>query len=296
MEIAARVDISDFSDECDGVDEFVEWYEAVFELADRRDHVSIELFFDECDIGADAEAAAEHDVVGMWACTARFVAELNAVDFDFLQPEFFESFHAHFCDEVAEVYIAQGDVAVFVARGGFEEIAWEFFGEAFGQDDDAVFLFSQSADADEVDDVIDEDVDVEESVVFSSGVFHQDGDIFDADDHLSFAGHGDAVGEPAGFTAHAFGDELGARCECVGLEIAHFLRHEVDGGEIAESEVDAVVVVVDRLGEMDDADAFIDFCVVLVFEEFVGCFERIVAADGDERVDFEATEPEIGAS
>ena len=58
MEIAARVDISDFSDECDGVDEFVEWYEAVFELADRRDHVSIEMFFDECDLGAAAAAGA----------------------------------------------------------------------------------------------------------------------------------------------------------------------------------------------------------------------------------------------
>ena len=84
VEIATWIDISDFSDECDGVDEFVKWNEAVFELTDRRDHVAIELFFDESDIGADAEAAAEHDVVGMWACAARFVAELNAVDFDFL--------------------------------------------------------------------------------------------------------------------------------------------------------------------------------------------------------------------
>ena len=229
----------------------------------------------------------------MWACAACFIPELHAVDFGLWKFEFFEPFHAHFGHEVTEVYVAQGNVTVFVEGGGTEEIRWEIFGEAFGQDDDAEFLVAGTACGDEFDDVVDEDADIEVSVVRFTGIFHHKGNIFDADDHLGFAGHGYAIGEPSGLSAHTFGDEVGAGGAGVGFEIADFLCHEVDGGEVTERKIDAVVVVVDRLGQVHDANAFFDLGVVLPFVEFVGRFERVVTADGDERIDAEATQTEI---
>ena len=57
------------------------------------------------------------------------------------------------------------------------------------------------------------------------------------------------------------------------------------------------VIVVDRLGQMDDGKAT---CaggqVVLEQLHFVGCLERVVAADRDQRVDLERTEAFVDAS
>ena len=56
MEVAVGVDVADFGDECFGIDEFAEGHEAMIELSDRRDHMAIEIFFDEGDVCPDAEA------------------------------------------------------------------------------------------------------------------------------------------------------------------------------------------------------------------------------------------------
>lgn len=107
MEVAVCVDETDICDERFGVDEFVEGDETVFHLSDGGDHVTVEFFFDECDVCANAEASAEHDIVSMGACATCFITELYAVDFDFGEVTFFKSFHDHFGDEVSEVDIAE---------------------------------------------------------------------------------------------------------------------------------------------------------------------------------------------
>ena len=296
VEIAVWIDVADFRDEGLGIDEVAERDEAVIELADHGDHVTVEIFFDERDVSADAEAAAQHDVESVRRCATGFITELYAVNLDFGKVALFEAFHDELGDEMTDVDVAQGDVAVFVTRGGGEEIGRKFFGKAFGEDDDAEFLTASAARHDEIDDVIDEDVEIEETGEFLASGEHESGDVFHADDHLSLTGHCDAVGEPAGLAAHAFRDEVGLSGACVGFEVADFLRHEVDGREEAEREVDAVVVVVDCLGQMDDADFVVNVRVFLELIEFVGCFERVVAADGDEGVDAEAAEAVVGAA
>ena len=61
--------------------------------------------------------------------------------------------------------------------------------------------------------------------------------------------------------------------------------------EEAEGPVDAEVVVVDRLGEVDDAQRAADPGIELLHPvEVVGRLERVVAADGDERVDLDCLE------
>lgn len=185
-------------------------------------------------------------------------------------------------------------MAVFVARGSFEEIEREFFGESFGDDDDTETLTACASCDDEVDDVIDEYVDIECASEGFTGFFHQFGDIFDADDHLCFACHGDTVSQPTCFSSHAFGDEVGAACASICNEVTDFLRHEVDGGKVTEGEVDAVVVIVDGFGEVNNANFGATVVAHLIFVEFVGGFEGIVAADGDEGIDTEAAKSLIG--
>jgi hypothetical protein len=132
VEVAVGVDITDFCDEGFGIDEFVERHEAVFHLANGGNHVTIETFFNECNVGTDAEASTEHDVIGVGAGAACFVTELNTVDFDFRHTEVFEAFHDHFGNEVSKMDITEGNVAVFVTGGCFKEVEREFFGKAFG--------------------------------------------------------------------------------------------------------------------------------------------------------------------
>ena len=107
MEIAVGIDVSDFGDECFWIYELGEGNEAVIELTDGRDHLTVETFFDERDVSADAECGTEHDVEGVWRRASRFITELNAVDFDFGEVSFFETFRRHFCDEVSQMDVAQ---------------------------------------------------------------------------------------------------------------------------------------------------------------------------------------------
>ena len=111
-------------------------------------------------------------------------------------------------------------------------------------------------------------------------------DVFDADDEAGLAGDGDAVGEPAGAAAHRLDEEIAAVRGGIGDQVADFFAEEVDGRKVAEGEVDAAVVVVDRLGEMDDGNAASVGRELLLIElELVGGFERVVAADRDQRID-----------
>ena len=54
--------------------------------------------------------------------------------------------------------------------------------------------------------------------------------------------------------AHRFDDEVGRGGGGIGAQVLELLRHDVDRGEVAEREVDALVVVVDGFRQMDDPD------------------------------------------
>ena len=61
--------------------------------------------------------------------------------------------------------------------------------------------------------------------------------------------------EPARLAAHGLDDEVAAGRDRVGAQVLQLLGHDVDRGEEAEREVDAAVVVVDRLRQVDDLHA-----------------------------------------
>ena len=80
-------------------------------------------------------------------------------------------------------------------------------------------------------------------------------DVLDREHEVRLAGDRDAVRQPAGLAAHRLDDEVARRRHRVGAQVLQLLRHHVDRGEEAEREVDAAVVVVDRLRQVDDLDA-----------------------------------------
>ena len=95
----------------------------------------------------------------------------------------------------------------------------------------------------------------------------------------------DAVGQPAGAAAHGLGQVIAAVGLGVGQQVADLRGQDLDGREVAEGEVDAHVVVVDRLGQMDHGDAAAAGGQLLLEElELVGRLQRVVAADGDQGV------------
>ena len=77
----------------------------------------------------------------------------------------------------------------------------------------------------------------------------------------------------------------------VGQQVADLAGQRFNRGEVAEREVDASVVVVDRLGHVNDGDMPLarrqEF---LNAFEFVSGFEGVVAADRDQCIDFERRE------
>ena len=97
--------------------------------------------------------------------------------------------------------------------------------------------------------------------------------------------------EPARLAPHRLDDEVAAGRHRVGAQVLQLLRHHVDGGEEAEREVDAAVVVVDRLRQVDDLHAArLRRQVLLVLVQEVRRLQRVVAADRDQRVDLEIDE------
>ena len=66
--------------------------------------------------------------------------------------------------------------------------------------------------------------------------------------------------------------------------------------EIAKREIDAVVIVVDRLGHMHHAHFVLDVRVFLIFVQFIGGLERIVTTDRNQRIDAQTSQTHIGSA
>ena len=121
-----------------------------------------------------------------------------------------------------------------------------------------------------------------------SSVIEVVGEVLDGEDQAGLAGDGRAVGQPAGAAAHGLDQEVHPARLGVGQQVADLAGQRLDGREVAEGEVDAAVVVVDRLGDVDHRDPrLVRGQVVLEPLELVGGLERVVAADRDQGIDAE---------
>lgn len=78
--------------------------------------------------------------------------------------------------------------------------------------------------------------------------------ILDAEHQARFTGHRSAVGQPSGRSSHRFGEVIGPGRLGIGQKVADLAGQGLDSGEIAEREVDSEVVVINRLGDVDDPD------------------------------------------
>ena len=148
MEIGTGFDEANNGDEVFRIDQFFEGHVVQVELSGDGDHDAVQSFFRECSEGPDTQLAAEHDIEGMGASTAGFVAELQSVDFPSDTGLFFEFFGDFLCDHLAEVAVGNGQVSVVVARNAFEVLIGEVFCESFRQHNDSVvlsFLFASFA-------------------------------------------------------------------------------------------------------------------------------------------------------
>jgi len=173
-------------------------------------------------------------------------------------------------------------------------------GEALGEDDGAVVLIALLALEYEIDDPIDERRDrkaplrglcprerIDIGFVDREVAVH----IFGREHHVGFAGDRYTVRQPTRLAAHRFDDEIAAGGDAICAQIQQLLRHHVDRREEPEREVDATVVVVDRLGQMHDVNSgFVRDVVVLILVEEVGRLESVVTADRDERIDIEGAQ------
>ena len=192
---------------------------------------------------------------------------------------------------------------MLVPRDAAQELLRQVLGEALGEDDDAEPLALPLAGTHDPDDVPDDLVQVHGAsrarlarrrvghlLVLAEVAL----DVLDADHEAGLARDGGAVGEPAGGAAHGLGEEVALGRLGVGEEIPDLAGEGLDGGEVAEGEVDAEVVVVDRLGDVHHGDPPGALGQVsLEHLELVGGLERVVAADGDERVDLQRRERRV---
>ena len=98
-------------------------------------------------------------------------------------------------------------------------------------------------------------------------------------------------------TKISFINEVANICDRVGADVEQLLGHDVDGGEEAEGEVDTLVVVVDRLGDVHHAHPW-RVCgeSLLVLVEEVRRLEGVVPADRDQRFDADVDEPVVDAA
>ena len=111
------------------------------------------------------------------------------------------------------------------------------------------------------------------------------GEVFDGEDQAGLAGDGRAIGQPARAAAHRLDQEVHPARLGVGQQIADLAGQGLDGREIAEGEVDAPVIVIDRLGHVNHGDSrLFRGQVILEPLELVGGLERVVAADRDQGI------------
>jgi hypothetical protein len=153
-------------------------------------------------------------------------------------------------------------VPVVVARDVPEEGLGQHLGEPFRENHSSVQLAALLAEDDEVGDAIGEPLDRQPRLGARRArlrIGHLLGDreiahdVLDAEDEMGFARDGDAVGEPSRFSAHRLDDEVSAGRHGVGAQVEQLVGHDVDRREEAEREIDAAIVVVDRLGDVNDA-------------------------------------------
>ena len=128
MEITAGIDESHFGHVCCGVNKLTKRDVFEVELAADANHVSVEIFFDEGAVSANAELATEDDVEGVGGGTARLVAELDAHDFFLFLGALAIAFGDLAGQKFGEFDAAELDVAELVAGG----VAEEGLGQKFG--------------------------------------------------------------------------------------------------------------------------------------------------------------------
>ena len=196
--------------------------------------------------------------------------------------------------------------AVLVVRDAAADLFQrQVLADPFGDTDDTALLAELDAFLDRVRDAADQFVEQNDLTLDGGAVGvhdqltrlravrvfrpHQRGvvdHVFQTDAERSLTCDRGTVAEPRGLAAHELRDVVALRGGGVEQKVAQLAAHQVNGGEETEREVDAFVVVIDRLGQMDDADALGSLREsVLVKLEFGRGGERIVAADGDEDVD-----------
>ena len=201
--------------------------------------------------------------------------------------------------------------AVFVVgNAAFDLGERQVFANAFRDTDDAAFFAELDALFDGVGDTADEFVEQNDLTflriavfvneqfaslravgVFRAHQFRFIDDVFQTNAQGGFAGDGGTVGKPRGFTAHQLSDIVAVGRRGVEEQVAQLARHEINGREETEREVDAFVVIVDRLRQVDDADLLrVGTERILVELEFRSSRERVVAADGDQDVDAQRAE------
>ena len=81
-------------------------------------------------------------------------------------------------------------------------------------------------------------------------------DVFDTDHQAGFAGDRGTVRKPAGTAAHRFGQKVGSGRFGIVNQVANFGGQKIDGGEKAKRKINAVIIVVNCLGQMDNGITF----------------------------------------
>ena len=195
-------------------------------------------------------------------------------------------------------------MAVFVAGDPLEALGGEVLGEALSHHDHAVLLaLLLLANPHRLHDPADHRVDVHHRLELRLAIGAGDRllaaelavDVLHADHEARLSGNGGPVREPTGTAAHRLAEEVGTARLRVVEQVADLTTERVDGREVAEREIDAHVVVVDRLRQVHDRDPLgVGRQAVLVELELVGRFERVVATDRDQRLDAQRPEPLVG--
>src|SRR5580658_6746706 len=115
-------------------------------------------------------------------------------------------------------------------------------------------------------------------------VFEQRADVIDVDlvfgyeDHVGAAGHAGGHRDPAGVAAHHFDDDDAIVRVGSGVDAVDGLRGDHDGRVVAECRIGAADIVVGGFG-----DTYARYAVLTQKQRDR---LRVVAAEGDERVDF----------
>ena len=296
MEVAAGLDVADHRDQRRRIDQLAERHVIQLQLAGDGNHHPVEPLLRSAPIRPHAQLAAQHHVERLRPGATALVTELHPGDLPLLAGLSGVFLADQVGEDAAQVELRDGDVPVVVAGDAFDMLVRQVLGKSLGDHHHAELLaLGLLADPHRGHDPFDHFVEVHNAADgglaglriggFLAGL-ELAGDVFDADDQAGLAGDGGAVGQPAGAAAHGLGDKVAARRLGVGQQIADLAGQHVHGSEVSEGEVDARVVVVDRLRQVDHGDVLAARRQLFLKElELVGGFQGVVAADGDQGVD-----------